>query len=178
MENAKNITNLKRLTINALMLAVLIVCSQITIPMPIGVPFTLQTLAIAILAYLLSLKDSLLVIGTYLIGGFLGLPIFSNFSGGPAKLVAPSAGYLFGFIPMIIFLYWSKKNLNKNKILSVVFAIAGLLSCHLIGVIWLGRVANLGFFEAAMVSSVPFLLKDIISVFLGAMLARQLAKKI
>ncbi len=176
MENIKNNSKIKTMIINALLLSVLIVCSQIIIPMPIGVPFTLQTLAIAVLAYLLPLKNSLIVLSTYLMAGFLGLPVFSGFTGGPSKFFAASTGYLLGFLPMIILLHFSKKNIKKHKLIAVIFGLLGLLSCHLIGISWLMYILHLDFVKAALLGSVPYLIKDIVSVCFGAIIAMKIEK--
>ena len=89
----------KDITFTAIMLSILIVCSQISIP--IGpVPITLQTLAILLIGYFLSPKKSALATTLYLIMGLAGLPIFSAFSGGPQSILMPSFGFILGFIPV------------------------------------------------------------------------------
>ena len=37
----------------------------------------------------------------YLLVGFVGLPVFSNYMGGASRLLGPTGGYLVGYLPMI-----------------------------------------------------------------------------
>ncbi|HLS33749.1 MAG TPA: biotin transporter BioY [Brevibacterium sp.] len=62
-----------------------------------GVPITLQTLAIALCGMVLGPARAFLATALYVGLGLIGLPIFSNFSGGLGVLAGPSAGYIAGF---------------------------------------------------------------------------------
>lgn len=92
------------ITKSSFFIILLIVGAQITIPLP-HVPFTLQLFTVALSSYILTKKQFLLTLSCYLIMGFLGLPIFSNFSSG---LLKPTLGFLIGFIPFGIALRTSK----------------------------------------------------------------------
>ena len=80
-----------------LCIALLAVASYITIPLG-PVPFTLQTLVIAMLPVALGGRDAVVTVALYLLLGALGLPVFSGFSGGIAALVGPTGGFLWGFL--------------------------------------------------------------------------------
>lgn len=162
------------LSLDAMMLAFLVIGSQIIVPTPIGVPFTLQVLAVALVAYSLDMKNALLVVSSYLLLGFLGLPFFSGFTGGPAKLLAPSGGYLLGFIPMLILLNLARDYFKGKKPTAILFSVLGLAACHLIGIGWLSYVTNIALFQAFMLGSLPFLLKDIVCLLLAAYLSLKL----
>jgi biotin transport system substrate-specific component len=95
--------SIKRISINALMLALLIVLAQISIPTPFGVPIVLQNLGIFLIGLFLKKYDSFLVICTYIFLGSIGLPVFAGGSSGLAILIGISGGYLFGF-PIVAFL--------------------------------------------------------------------------
>ncbi|HFI0836498.1 TPA: biotin transporter BioY, partial [Streptococcus suis] len=74
----ESILHLVYTAIGAALIAAL---SQISLP--IGpVPFTLQTLAIALIACLYPRKLALASVGIYLTLGAIGLPIFAGLSGG------------------------------------------------------------------------------------------------
>lgn len=66
---------------------------------PVGpVPVTLQTAVCILTGVVLGARWGAAAMGTYLLLGFLGLPVFAQ-GGGPGYLLSPTAGYLFGFVP-------------------------------------------------------------------------------
>lgn len=60
---------------------------------------------------------------------------------------------------------------QKNKILLVVLSAAGLAICHLLGIFQFMAVMEMEFVPAALAVSVPYLVKDIISVVLAYFVA-------
>ena len=89
-----NVSNLVR---DALMLGVLICLSQISVALPTAVPITLQTLAIYLIACLMTPNHAFYTVLCYLIMGAIGLPVFSNFNSGMGALIGPTGGFLFSF---------------------------------------------------------------------------------
>ena len=80
----------------ALVAALIAVGALITVP--IGpVPVTLQVLVIAVAALVLTPAEALLALGTYLVIGAAGAPVFSGGGAGVGVLVGPTGGFLFGF---------------------------------------------------------------------------------
>ena len=77
--------------------AVIAVMAQISIPMPMGVPMTMQTFAITLAAVVLGSKLSTISSLIYIIMGAVGLPVLANFSGGFDKFVGPTGGFLISF---------------------------------------------------------------------------------
>lgn len=66
---------------------------------PIGViPISLTNLVIYFAVYVMGWKGSTISYVVYILLGLVGLPVFSGFQGGPAKLVGPTGGYLLGFV--------------------------------------------------------------------------------
>ena len=79
-------TNTKTIVMIGMFAAVLAVLSQISIPMPSGVPVTLQTFAVALTGFILGWKYGAISVGIYILLGTVGVPVFSNFSGGLGAL--------------------------------------------------------------------------------------------
>ena len=77
--------------------AVIAVMAQISIPMPLGVPMTMQTFAITLAAVVLGSKLSAIATLVYLALGAVGVPVLANFSGGLDKFVGPTGGFLISF---------------------------------------------------------------------------------
>ena len=77
--------NIKTITFTGLCSALLCILSPISIP--IGpVPVSLSVLAVALCAYIPIESGALWPIVIYILLGFVGLPVFSGYSGGAAKL--------------------------------------------------------------------------------------------
>lgn len=67
------------------------------IPVGVGVPITLQTLAVVLSGLVLGPWRGFLATLLYLVVGFAGLPVFAGGSAGLAVLAKPSVGYLLAF---------------------------------------------------------------------------------
>ncbi len=142
--------------------AVLAVLSQISIPLPTGIPVTMQTFAVALCGYALGWKRGTLATAVYIALGAVGLPVFAGFSGGVGSLVGLAGGYIWGFLPMAALCGVGLK--MNHRVLAVVLGIAGLAACHLFGTVQFALVSSTGPLEAFLIASVPYLIKDVISV--------------
>lgn len=143
------------------------ISSQISIPLPNGVPMTLQTFTVALVGFSLSSKKGLKAIISYLFLGMIGIPVFSSGKGGISVLLGLTGGFLFGFI---FFVFCCSKAKKTNHLLSkLALATIGLLLCHLFGVLQYSILTGINVFQATMLVSLPFLLKDGLSVLLAFM---------
>lgn len=98
---ARTMIDTRRLTLCAVMAAVTCVLAPISVPIgPISI--TGGTLALYLTACLLGGKWGLVTTLVYLLLGFVGLPVFSNYMGGAARLLGPTGGYLVGYLPMVL----------------------------------------------------------------------------
>ncbi len=170
----------KDLTLTAILLALLIVLSQLAVP--IGpVPITLQTLAVLLIGYFLSPRSAALATFTYLIGGLVGLPIFSNFQGGFQSVLLPSFGFILSFIPASFFqaMYLRKRDSSKIKNL-VIAGIINFATTYLIGLTYMAVIlnvylgSNLTFTGILMAGFLPFIPGDLLKLLLGIFLAKRL----
>src|SRR5690625_3873612 len=85
--------------VTALFAAIISILAQVSIPVPLGVPITGQTLAIVLAATIFGCRFGTLSALLYLIIGATGVPVFAQFTGGLGIIVGPSGGFLVGFIP-------------------------------------------------------------------------------
>ena len=168
MENKKS-SSTRTVVFTGMFVAVLAVLSQMAIPMPSGVPVTLQTFAVALTAYVLGWKMGVAATAVYILLGAVGVPVFANFSGGFDKLVGMTGGFIWGFLFMVLLCGLGLK--QKNKGLLIVLSAAGLAICHLLGIFQFMAVMDMEFVPAAMAVSVPYLVKDVVSVVLAYFVA-------
>ena len=78
---AKSKFSVRDICYAGLFAAVIAVMAQISIPMPLGVPMTMQTFAITLAAVVLGSKLSAIASLVYLALGAVGVPVLANFSG-------------------------------------------------------------------------------------------------
>ena len=111
---AQKHTNILELCIIGLSTALICVVAPISIPLPIGVPITLQTFIITLLAITLGPKRAVISTSLYVLLGSLGLPIFSNFTGGWQMLVGPTGGFILSF-PLMAYMIGYAANQRNHK---------------------------------------------------------------
>lgn len=159
----------------ALFAAVYAVCAWISIPMPSGISFTLQTFGVALGGYLLGASWGTASIAVYLCIGAIGLPVFSGFGGGAAKLIGVTGGYLIGFIGMAALCGWARR--FKNIFARLGLGFAGLTVCHLLGILQFSHISGNGFLASAAIGTVPYIVKDLISLVAASLLASVLLER-
>jgi len=99
MTTTATMTSTRSLSYIALFAAVIAVFGLIPkIDLPFGVPITLQSLGIMLVGCLLGPKRAFYTVGLFLVAVALGLPLLSGGRGGVAVFVAPSAGFLLGWL--------------------------------------------------------------------------------
>lgn len=170
----KQTISTQEIALIGMLTAVLSVLSILQIPMPSGVPITLQTFAVALCGYVLGRRNGTLSIALYLLIGFIGIPVFTGMTAGIGKLFGFTGGFLYGFL-FLAFLCGTGIHL-KNRLAAVLTGLAGLMICHILGAFHYSIVASLGFPESFLLVSAPYLPKDILSV-TGAYLAALLVRK-
>jgi len=77
--------------------AVVAALAQIAIP-TWPVPITGQTLGVILVGAILGSRRGAAAMLLYLLEGIAGLPVFAEFSGGPAMITKPSFGFIIGFV--------------------------------------------------------------------------------
>ena len=160
----------------AMFTAILAILSQVSIPMPSGVPITLQTFAVALIGVVLAWKFGAVSVVVYILLGAIGVPVFAGFSGGAQVLVNYTGGFIWGFIFMAALC--GVGSVMKNKALGFVVGLAGLAICHLLGVLQFMVVMGMGFGESFALVSAPYLIKDVISVILAFVVGGQIRKRL
>lgn len=142
--------------------AILAVLSQLSIPLPSGVPVTLQTFAVALCGFALGAKTGTLAVAVYLLLGAIGIPVFAGFMGGVGVFVGVTGGFLWGFLLLAVLCGTQK----------IPLAALGLIACHALGIIQFAIVAKTPLLQSAVLVSVPYLLKDALSLVAAYLAAR------
>lgn len=141
------------------MAAVLCVISLIQIPIPAtGVPVTLQIFAVALSGYVLGAAFGGLPVLIYVSVGLVGVPVFSGYMGGFSVLFGPTGGFLLGFFLLALLSGIGKP---KKPVPAILFGIAGLVLCHMLGIVHYMLVTDCALFAACLTVSLPYIIKDI-----------------
>jgi biotin transport system substrate-specific component len=164
--------SIKRLTKIAILVAVLCVGAQISVPTIFLVPITIQPLLVGIVGFLLPRRDALFCLFGYILIGAIGVPVFANFGGGLGTLFGYTGGFIFGFIPLALLCTFGKGWLK------IFFAILGVILCHLMGVIQYSIIAHLPFFTSFLTMSLPYIFKDFALVILAYFFAKLVKRKL
>ncbi|MBP1565940.1 MAG: biotin transporter BioY [Oscillospiraceae bacterium] len=153
------------LTYTALCTAIIAVCSQICIPLPSGVPLTLQTFAVAFTGFILGKKRGVAAVAIYILLGAFGIPVFSGFRGGLSVITGITGGFLTGFI-FTAYLCGIICNIKNTK-LKFIISIFAIFPVHISGCIQFSLITNSTIIYSFITTSAPFLLKDILTVLLA-----------
>jgi len=161
----------------ALFTALMAVCAQIAVPLPGGVPFTLQTWAIALAGVVLGPKNGTIATLVYIALGAMGAPVFANWSGGFAIIVGRTGGFIMSF-PLIALLAGFGARMGKREIVKVIWLIVGLtLGTALnlfVGMVYFDFVMQVGWQAAFGFSVAPFLVSSVLRIVFVAVLGKSI----
>lgn len=157
---------------------------------PVGVPITLQTLAVFLTGLILGGWRAFLAVLLYVVVGLLGAPVFAGFVGGPGVLARPSVGYLLSF-PLAAALvgFLAHRSVRGERVrrregaTSVApemrsglvwkfFAasMAGMVLAHVLGIIGMMLTVDLGL-KAALLTDIAFIPGDVLKALLASFVA-------
>ena len=109
------------LTLIALMAALTCILGPMSIALPFTpVPISFTNLVIYFSIMVIGMKRGTISYLVYLLIGAVGLPVFSGFSGGLAKLAGPTGGYLVGFIFLALISGFFTEKFSNNVIMTAI----------------------------------------------------------
>ena len=163
------------ITLIAVMVTVISVFSQLAIPMPHGVPLTMQVFAVAFAGIILKPVHAIICITVYILAGAFGMPVFANLTGGIGKLAGPTGGFIFGFYFIIIFSAFLN---NKHKFVKFVLMFTAVIIFHAVGIIHYSVIMKTDIIKSALIASVPYFPKDILSVIAANIFGNKIKKRL
>lgn len=170
---------IKQMTLIGLMTAVLCILAPIALPLPVSpVPVSLGNMAVCFIVAVLGLKNGLLSVFLYLLLGLVGLPVFSNFTGGPGILLGPTGGYLVGYLILALLFGFFVEHFHNRLSTNLCGALTGLLLLYLSGTLWLAFQLELDFASALWAGVIPYIPLDIAKTLLAVALGMKLRKRL
>lgn len=155
----------KELVLTGMSAAVLAVISQISLPMPTGVPITIQIFGVVLIGSILGWRLGFLAALVYVLLGAVGLPIFANFHGGIQYILGLTGGYIWSWPVMALLCGIKPKSASKplNTILMFLFPLLGTMVNETIGGLqWAALAGDMSVQSVFAYSMVAFIPKDIV----------------
>ena len=147
--------------------------SQVSVGEP--VPQTLQTLGVMLIGLTFGFRLATLTLLLYLFEGAIGLPVFAGYSGGMAKMIGGTGGYLVGFVIAAALIgYLADRKFTFSWTGTFIALFAGEVIIFGLGVGWLTYLY--GFDKALEWGFTPFVLWDLIKLALAALIGKGVLK--
>ena len=174
----KNLTTYQ-MAVTALMAAVMCVLGPLTVPIG-AVPISLANFVICLTAWLLGPKFGTLSVAVYLCIGLIGVPVFSGYGAGLAKLAGPTGGYLVGYLLLALIGGLFIEKSNGNPVVSGIGLVLGDAACYVLGTAWFVFQMQCELGYALSVCVYPFIALDlakiVVSCVVGALLRKRLVQ--
>ena len=148
--------------------ALIAMSAQVAVPLPFSpVPVTGQTFAVLLVGAALGAVRGAAACMAYLAQGAAGLPVFAGGLAGPAVLLGPTGGYLFGFIPAA----WicgtlAERGWDRHVLGTLAAMVAADIVVLALGAFWLARFV--GMEEAIALGIAPFLAGNLAKILVAA----------
>ena len=162
MKKKESIFTTRSIVMVGVFAAILAVLSQVSIQTPWQIPVTLQTFAVALTGYVLGKWRGTLSVFVYILLGLAGVPVYAGFTAGLGKLAGVTGGYIIGFL-FLAFGCGMYESI-RYKWLAILTGILGLMICHCCGFLQFAFVSDNSILQAFLLASLPYLLKDVVSV--------------
>ena len=170
--------SVQELCMTGVLTAVIVIMAQISIPMPLGVPMTMQTFAITLAAVVLGAKLGGLATLIYILLGAIGLPVFAGFAGGFSHFVGPTGGFLISFPIMAFIIGLGIDYRQKFKGAFVTFLVLGTVVNYVIGVVMFCALTGSSVAVGLSACVLPFIPTAILKAILASVLGFTIRKRL
>lgn len=174
----KQSLHIRDLCMIGLFTAVIVIMAQIVIPMPFGVPFTMQTFAITLASIVLGSKNGAIASIIYVMLGAIGLPVFANFTGGWQSIIGPTGGFILSFPLMAYIIGLGMELRSKWKGFSIVMLVLGTFLNLFCGALMFSIITNSPLIVGITTCIIPFILASIIKAFLAYVLGFNIRRRL
>ena len=173
----KELFSVKNIAVISVMTAVTCILGPLSLPIGV-VPISLTNLAIYLSLYVLGRNRGTISYIMYLLIGFIGVPVFSNFSAGAGKLLGPTGGYLIGFIFMAVISGYFIDKWTSKVVICMAGMILGTIVCYGFGTAWLAYQANMDLKSALWAGVIPFIPGDLAKMAVAAVIGPKVRKQL
>jgi len=148
--------------------------AQLAVRLPFTpVPVTMQTLFVILAGVTLGARDGFYAMLSYLALGLAGVPVFAEFSFGPAALLGPTGGYLISFPAAALVSGYVADALGSGRWAVFSASICGATLILLSGASYLAFISGLTPARAASIGIMPFVAGDIVKALIVSLVSRR-----
>jgi len=169
----------KNLVFTALFAAISAVSGFIAVPIPgTPIPIVLQNMMVVLSGMLLGPLLGTASTVMFIVSGLLGLPVLSGGTGGFAKLMGPTGGFIIGyaFSSLAAGLVAGRPTMGKriSVVRTVIAAVLGFFIMYVPGVLHFMKSLDKTFSETLALCVLPYLPGDAVKTVLCVILAKAL----
>ena len=169
--------SIRTITKMSICVALCCVAAYISFPLPFTTAMiTALTIAMNLAAFILTPKQTFIVMLVYTLLGCIGLPVFVGGTAGLGKVFGPTGGFILAFIaayPMVSY-FKGKTNSLKRYILVAIFV--GIPITYIGGLISMLLLMDVSFGQAMIMAVFPFIPGDILKSIMAALIGVKLNK--
>ena len=161
----------------AICVAFCCVMAYLSFPLPFTPGMvTALTVALGVTAFVLTPKQTLVVLLAYVFLGGIGLPVFVGGTSGFGRLVGPTGGFIIAWVIIYpVISAWKGKNANFRRY-AMVDILLGIPVTYLGGMISMMLVMELTLPEAFVMAALPYIPGDIMKCLIAAFLGVRVNK--
>ncbi len=161
------------LIICSLFASITSILAQISIPLPGGVPFTMQTLAVSLTGIVLGSKKGFITQCIYILLGVIGMPVFSSFSGGIQVIFGPTGGFILSLPIMAYLIGVICERTNNKKLILLTMILASIVN-YIAGTLQFAFITKMSMRESFMVCVAPFIIIGLVKAVLATVIGSKL----
>lgn len=175
----KGIFSVRSMVFMAIFAALICIAGPIAVPLPGNlVPISLGTFAIYLTGALLGGKRGTVSVAVYIMLGAVGLPVFTNFMGGFAKILGPTGGYIIGYIPLALITGIFADMPSKKHWTMPVGMVLGTAVMYAFATVWVMIMNGTPLGAALLNCVVPFLIGDSLKIVFATIIAVPLKSRL
>lgn len=169
----------RRIVFTALFAALIAVCGFISIPIPgTPIPIVLQNMLVVLTGLMLGPVWGVAATVLFLVSGALGLPVFSGGTGGIARLMGPTGGFLYGYALATLvsgLIAQRPKYGTKTPVWRLVLAtVLGFVVMYIPGVLHFLRVMDKPISQTMTLCVIPYIPGDAVKIVVAVLLSTKL----
>ena len=174
----KKFLNIQELCVIGLFTALTCLIAPLAIPMPLGVPLTLQTFILSLVAIILGAKRGAIAALIYIVLGAFGLPVFSNFTGGWQMITGLTGGFILSFPLMAYLVGLGADKRSRFKGFFLLCVIGGNVINLLCGTAMFCLLSKSTFIAGLTACVLPFLPITVVKIVLSCVVGLNIKRRI